>query len=96
MKAVVVGRSTMGHEVVMGSRWPDLTGLANAHNSGFRHDHVASLLPVVTLLGLRRWGAAAVKGVLRVLGVLGWRAALLSEGPAESSGGTGRDVAGLA
>lgn len=96
METVVMGCSAVGHQVVMGSRWPDLTGLADAHDRGFRHDHVASLLPVVTLLGLwRRW-AAAVKGVLGVLGVLGGRAALLSEGSAEGRGGTGRDVAGLA
>lgn len=70
METVVMGCSTVRHEVMMGSRWPDLTSLANTHNSSLRHDHMASLLPVVTLLGLWRWRAAAVEGVLRVLGVL--------------------------
>lgn len=87
METVVVGCSTMGQEVMMGSRWPDLTSLANAHNSGFRHDHMASLLPVVTLLGLRRRRAAAVEGVLGILGVLGRRPALFSKGSTEGRGG---------
>lgn len=89
MVTVVMGCSTVGHEVMMGSRWPDLTCLADTHNSGLRHDHVASLLPVVMLLGLRCRGAAAIEGVLRVLRVLGRRAALLSEGSTESRGGAG-------
>ena len=89
METVVMGRSAVGQEVMMGSRWPDLSSLANTHNSGLGHDHMASLLPVVTLLGLRRRRAAAVQGGLGVLGVLGWRAALLSEGPAEGCGGAG-------
>lgn len=43
---------------------PDLPSLANTHDGGLRHNDLALPMP---LLALRGRGAAAVKGLLRVL-----------------------------
>lgn len=67
--------------------WPDLSCFSYTHNSGLRHDDL--LLPV-PFLRLGGWWAAAVKGLLWVLG--GGTAFI----PIHAvSGGAGGDMAGL-
>ena len=43
---------------------PDLPGLADTYDGSLRHHNLTLSVPLLTLW---RWGAAAVKGLLRIL-----------------------------
>lgn len=90
MVTVVMGSPTGGYRVsIVG---PDLSCFPYAYNGGLGHHDM--LLPV-PFLCLRCRGAAAVKRVLRILGVLRRRATLLSEWAAVRCRRAGRHMTGL-